>query len=507
MKIPLPNPDQIVELARSLDMVFSPDQAARYRDMMAGIFDAYAVVDEAGDEVPEVVYPRTPGAPPRAEANPLGAWSRHLKLRGRGRGPLAGKTVALKDIILLAGVPMNAGTRFLDGFVPDVDATVVTRVLDRGATIVGKTACEYLCLSGGSHTGFPKPVRNPWRPDHAAGGSSSGSAVVVATGEADMALGTDQGGSIRIPAAWCGIVGLKPTYGLVPYTGIMPIELTLDHVGPMTRTVRDNALLLKAVAGYDPLDHRQHPSIRGQNYVEGLDRGIEGLRIGVVREGFGTPVSESTVDELVLREARRFVQLGAVVEEVEVPIHRIARALWTPLFIEGCLQLMMLGNGAGTNHGGLFVTSASDAFARWRQCADELSPSLKVVMLAASHLGRAYQGRYYGKSQNLMRRVRAAYDQALESFDLLLMPTTPMRARPLPEQSADDDEIWRSALDMNINTAPFCGSGHPAISVPCGAVEGLPVGMMLIGRHFDEQTLYRAAYAYENDAGHERLAG
>lgn len=497
MRLHLPTPEQIVVLASRLHMSFTRGDAQRYRGMMAGILDAYRTVEQEPDDLPPVRYPRTPGRRPGQAENRLGAWTRRLQIDGAADGPLAGLTVAIKDVVMVSGVPMNAGTRFLDHHVAEIDATIVTRILDAGGTIIGKTACEYLCLSGGSHTGFPGPVHSPWRYDHSAGGSSSGSAVVVATGEADMAIGTDQGGSIRIPASWCGVVGLKPTYGLVPYTGILPIEFTLDHAGPLTRTVRENAILLGVLAGHDPLDPRQESSSRAGDYLARLEQGVAGLRVGIVKEGFGWPASEAAVDECVREQAHRLATMGAVVEELSVPLHRIARDLWTPLFIEGCLDLMMRHNGAGTNRRGLFVTSASDALARWRQHGDELSPSMKVVMLAAEHLSRNYNGRYYGKSQNLMRKVTAAYDDALERYDVLLMPTTPMKAQPLPPADADDDIIWEAALGMNINTAPSCSTGHPSISLPCGMVEGLPVGMMMIGRHFDEETLYRAARACE----------
>ena len=178
-------------------------------------------------------------------------------IKGAASGKLAGKTIALKDNICLAGVPMMNGASTLEGYTPDIDATIVTRILDAGGTIVGKTHCEYFCFSGGSHTNATGPVHNPHSMGYSAGGSSSGSGVVVATGEADMAIGGDQGGSIRIPASFCGIYGMKATHGLVPYTGVMPIEITLDHTGPMTRNVRDNALLLEVLAGADGLDPRQ----------------------------------------------------------------------------------------------------------------------------------------------------------------------------------------------------------------------------------------------------------
>src|SRR5262249_45646161 len=207
-------------------------------------------------------------------------------IKGKPEGPLSGKRIVLKDSICLAGVPMTVGAAFMQGFVPDADATVVSRMLDAGGEIVGKAVCEYLCSSGNSNTSWPLPVLNPHDPAFSAGGSSSGSAALIAAGEADMSLGGDQGGSIRIPAAWCGIVGMKPTYGLIPYTGIFPIEWTLDHTGPMTANVEDNALLLEVVAGPDSIDSRQNAS-PPINYREMMRGNPRGLRNGVVQEALG----------------------------------------------------------------------------------------------------------------------------------------------------------------------------------------------------------------------------
>ena len=204
-------------------------------------------------------------------------------------GPLSGRTVAIKDNIMVAGVPMMNGSETLEGFVPTRDATVVTRLLAAGATIVGKAVCEDLCFSGGSHTSRTGPVRNPWDPSRSAGGSSSGSAALVAAGAVDLAVGGDQGGSVRIPSAYCGTVGHKPTHGLVPYTGAFPIELTLDHLGPITRTVADAALMLGVFAGSDGLDPRQPTGVVGDDYVAALDGPVEGLRIGVVDGGVRDP--------------------------------------------------------------------------------------------------------------------------------------------------------------------------------------------------------------------------
>jgi amidase len=374
---------------------------------------------------------------------------------------------------------------------------VVTRMLDAGATIIGKTVCEYFCFSGGSHTSATGPVHNPHKTGYSAGGSSSGSGVVVALGEADMALGGDQGGSIRIPSSFCGIYGLKPTHGLVPYTGIMPIELTLDHTGPMTATVEDNALLLEVLAGPDGLDPRQYSEANADGYRGGLGKGAGTLRIGVVEEGFKHPSSLPQVDEIVREAADRFRKLGATVETVSIPIHRLGQAIWLPVAAEGATMQMMLGNGFGFNWQGLYVTSMLDFHSGWRARADELSDSLKNTMLLGHYMVSRYRGHYYAKAQNLVRRLRRGYDDVLAKFDLLLMPTLPIVAAPLPEENAPLDVILQRAFEMLPNTAPFDCTHHPAMSLPCGLVGGLPVGLMLIGKHYDESAIYQAAAAFE----------
>jgi amidase len=256
--VKIPTLAQLGEVAGELGLNFSEADLSAHLEALQPSFEAYNVLDQMSDELPAIAYPRRPGHRPAPEENLHGAWYVKTEVPGAASGKLAGKTVALKDNICLAGVPMMNGASTLEGYVPHVDATVATRILDSGGTIVGKTVCEYFCFSGGSHTSASGPVHNPHRKGYSAGGSSSGSAVVVASGEVPMALGGDQGGSIRIPASFCGIYGLKPTHGLVPYTGIMPIELTLDHTGPMTATVEDNALLLEVLAGPDGLDPRQY---------------------------------------------------------------------------------------------------------------------------------------------------------------------------------------------------------------------------------------------------------
>jgi amidase len=284
---------------------------------------------------------------------------------------------------------------------------------------------------------------------------------------------------------------------LIPYTGIMPIELTLDHTGPMTATVEDNALLLEVLAGPDGLDPRQYAGLGAKPYRETLGKGAAGLRIAVVEEGFGHPQSLPQVDAVVREAAERFKGLGATVESQAIPAHRLGGAIWLSIAAEGALMQMMMGNGFGFNWQGLYVTSMLDFHSGWRNRADELSDTLKNTMLLGQYMVTRYRGCYYAKAQNLVRRLRRAYDDVLARYDLLLMPTLPMVATPLPEANAPISEILQRGFEMLANTAQFDCTHHPAMSVPCGLVNGLPVGMMLLGKAFDEETIYRAAAAFE----------
>jgi amidase len=232
-------------------------------------------------------------------------------------------------------------------------------------------------------------------------------------------------------------------------------------------------------------------------YTEALGGGVKGLRIGVVREGFGHPSSEADVDAKVKAGADLFRKLGATVDDISVPMHLVAPAIWLPIAAEGATEFMMKGNGMGTNWRGLYNTTLLDAHSGWKHRADELSDSLKITMLLGQYFTKHYRGHFYAKAQNLNRKLRAAYDTALAKYDLLLMPTLPMKATPIPPPDAPRELYIQRAFEMVPNTAPFNASGHPAMSLPCGMSDGLPIGLMLIGKYFDEPTIYRAAAAFE----------
>jgi amidase len=318
------------------------------------------------------------------------------------------------------------------------------------------------------------------------------------SGECDLAIGGDQGGSIRIPSSYCGAVGHKPTYGLVPYTGVFPIELTLDHTGPIGRSAAEVALLLEAIAGPDGLDPRQPPGLRVEPYTKQLTGDAGGLRIGVVKEGFGWPNSEPDVDATVHQAAERLSRAGATVSAISIPLHRDGIHVWNAIAVEGATMLMVAGNSMGTNWKGQYTTSLLDFYGRSRRVrANDLSETVKLVILLGQYMQDNYQGRYYAKAQNLARVLRAAYDDALRSVDLLLMPTLPLKATPLPPANASREEYVARALEMISNTCPFDVTGHPAVTLPVGMSAGLPVGMMLIGRHWEDGTVLRAADALQ----------
>jgi len=496
MAIVRPTLDQLLDIASNLHMQLPPEQASEYLALMQSSFDAYDLIDELPDFTPPVRYDRSSGYRPSNKENPLNAWYYRAEVNGARKGKLAGKTVALKDNISLAGVPMMNGAAPLEGFVPSFDATVVTRLLDAGATILGKATCEHYCLSGGSHTSDPAPVHNPHRHGFSSGGSSSGSAALVAAGEVDMAVGGDQGGSIRIPSAFCGTYGMKPTHGLVPYTGIMAIEATIDHAGPITGNVRDNALMLEVMAGADGLDPRQ-ASPQVDTYSDYLERGVSGLRIGILQEGFQLANQDPRVTSKVRSAIARLEALGARVEEVSIPEHNLAASLWHPIGCEGLTMQMMHGNGSGFNWKGLYDVALLDKQAGWREQADALSASLKLCMFVGQYGLERYNGRFYAKAQNLARYARAGYDKALDSYDLLVMPTVPIIAQPHPEPGCSITEYVARALEMIGNASSQDITGHPAMSIPCGLVDGLPVGLMLVGKHYAEGTIYQAAAAFE----------
>lgn len=497
----LPPPDPARLAAINSQHAFGLSEAE-----LAEFLPAVTATLSASDRVEELYRASAPEPPERTWSepadNPLGGWYVTTSVTGAADGPLAGRTVALKDNISLAGVPMTNGSATVEGFVPRRDATVATRLLAAGATITGKAVCEDLCFSGASFTSRPWPVRNPWDPSRVSGGSSSGSAALVGSGAVDLAVGGDQGGSIRIPSAFSGTVGHKPTHGLVPYTGAFPIEATIDHLGPITRTVTDAALMLGVLAGVDGLDARQPTSVEPVDYLAALDTSAAGLRIGIVTEGFGRPESDPGVDDTVRTAIGTLREAGLTAEEVSIPWHLDGMAVWNVIATEGAAYQMITGNAYGMNYPGLYDPELIAHYARQRiERGAELSKTVKLVGLSGTYTFGHGGGSYYAMARNLALDLRAAYDDALSSYDVLVMPTLPYTAPELVGLDAGLDSYLPTALGMIGNCAPFDVTGHPAASVPAGLVNGLPAGLMIVGRHFDDATVLRVAHTFEQAVG------
>ncbi|WP_433430452.1 amidase [Nonomuraea sp. CA-141351] len=496
-----PTESDLGRIAADLGLDVTTKHLAEYATLIQQGLGTYDRLDELTAPTPGH-RDRDPGHRPGPTENPCNGWAWRCSIKESAEGPLAGRSVAVKDNISVAGIPMLNGSPIMRGFVPREDATVVTRLLGAGAEIVGKTAVPAFCADAGGLTGVePQPV-NPYDPDRLPGASSSGNAVVIVTGQADMAVGGDQGGSIRLPAAWSGCVGLKPTYGLVPYTGAFPLERTLDHVGPMAASVADCALMLEVIAGADGLDPRQQLDLGIGSYTDVLDEDLRGLRIGVLREGFGIPgVSEPDVDAAVRAAAETLARGGAEVEEVSVPLHRDGLAIWSAIVYQGAAELVARGNAAGTNWNGHFDLDLLDFYRRARSAhAGDFSPTVVFTVLFGTYLAERCGHHYYAKAQNVARELGRQYADALEGRDLLLMPTAGMKAR---ERGTDGSiaQIIARALGNMHNTAPFDATGNPALSVPCGFSDGLPIGLMLVGRRYDDETVLRVGHAYEQLRG------
>src|SRR5712691_4229324 len=513
----VPDVEEVTAVAKALGIHLGPEEAVLYQKYLLEQlrdFDTFVQARVEEPTPPMCSAARKPGRKPGPTDDPLNAWMWKCMIAGAADGLLAGKTVSYKDHIAVAGMPMRLGSFALEGFIPDFDATVVTRVLKEGGTIIGKNVMNG--LSGGFGTGgaigdYGRPL-NPHNPEHVTGGSSSGSGAAVAAGEVDISFGGDQGGSIRIPAAFCGILGHKPTFGLVSHFGIgFGSDQSIDYTGPMTRTVEDAAAALQVTAGYDPYDPRQTRDVPTSMDVLGrLADGVAGLRIGVLQEGFDE--AEVEVRNLVLAAVDVLAKAGADVSEVSIPEHHAIRTAQAALGAEGALAVFNTGFfGAFTRT--YYPASLIAAInTMWASHADVLVPRSKLVLIAAELSRRTYHGRVYAKAQNVRPTYIKAYDAALADVDVLVMPTCLMTApknhTPGTYLEAVEDNLTSQRRGGSRNTQPFNYTGHPALALTVGkSSAGLPVSMQLVGRFFDDPLLMRVAYAYQHSTDWEAIIG
>ena len=496
-----PTEDRLRELAAEEYINLTPDEAQD----MAILVDRYLNFADRLDDLPQPELPvkyvdRDKGYRPTPEEDPCNVFIRKCRVAGAGEGNLKGKLVGVKDNISVASVPTTNGSRMIEGFTPTVDATVVERLLDAGATIVGKLNCDDFSASGTGETSYYGVVTNPHNPAYSAGGSSSGAGAAVVNGDVDLALGVDNGGSGRIPASWCGAVCMKATHGLVPTFGVTYLDHTTDFVCPIARTVAEVALGLEAIAGDDPRDAQWvRGPIRTAAYTEALDQSIEGLRVGVLRECIDPEETETDVEAAYRNALRALEGMGAVCREVSAPLWPDAQAIWTTFAAHG-ISAMVESNLEGFGRGGFCHIAWQDAFAKARRTgSDRLPPVLKVLMVVGKYLRRDYGSVYFSKATNLRFAFRQQLDALFEDVDLIATPTTPTKAFPLVDHPVSLREVVESrATSMAMNTYPTNTTGHPSLSLPCGIGEhNLPIGLQLVGRPFDEFTCFRAGSRLE----------
>jgi aspartyl-tRNA(Asn)/glutamyl-tRNA(Gln) amidotransferase subunit A len=413
------------------------------------------------------------------------------RLRRGEATPLTGIPMAIKDVLCTRGVVTTCGSRMLEHFVPPYDATVVERLAAAGAVSIGKTNMDEFAMGSSTENSAFGPTRNPWDLTRVPGGSSGGSAAAVAAGEGLFALGSDTGGSIRQPAALCGITGLKPTYGRVSRYGLVAFASSLDQVGPFTRDVTDAALVMNVIAGHDPRDSTSAP-VPVPDYPAALTGDLRGLRLGVPMEYFIEGM-EAGVREAVTRAINQFIDLGATVDwEVSLPSTEAALAVYYIIAPSEASANLARYDGVKygyANHGGATMWEDME-LTRQHGFGEEVK---RRIMLGTYALSAGYYDAYYLKAQQVRTLIRREFDAAFARCDLLVTPTSPTVAFRLGEKTADPVAMYLN----DVFTLPVNIAGLPGLSIPCGFSEGLPVGLQLIGRPFDEPTLLRAAHAYQ----------
>ncbi|RDW87091.1 uncharacterized protein DSM5745_03733 [Aspergillus mulundensis] len=520
-------------VATTLGIKIAEHEKEDYLRLLAVYHESAEALMSLPDYVPEVnetrFLRRNIHFPPASE-NPLNAWAWKCEIEDQSPpatpGLLAGRTLVLKDNIAVKGVPMLMGTDMVSGYTPDTDATVVTRALEAGAIVQGKAVCENLCHSATSSSAATGSVHNPFAHGYSSGGSSSGCGALVASGAVDLAIGADQGGSVRVPAGWCGLYGLKPTFGLLPYTGCgsnepsiahVPWELTWckanDHLGPMTRTLLDNALLLQATAGTDNIDDRSFaapPPSKIPAYHDLLlslpnPRSLTGVKIGIITEGMTMPGIDPRVLKTITHAISLFSTLGADISHVSIPMHTKGAAIWTPISKSGNFHSRM--NRAFGRRGHALTDLNTLFHPLTQEKWDKAYVSTKNIYLNGAYAESHFPG-ILSKATNLSRKLRDEYDAALKECDVLVLPNTPYVANShVDPEVATPLQMVAKQVGLTANTAPFNQSGHPVLAMPVGMLEvqegplagrgvKVPVSMQVVGRWWGESEVYRVAYAW-----------
>ncbi len=406
---------------------------------------------------------------------------------------LAGIPIAIKDNICTKGIKTTCASKMLENFVPPYDATVIKKLKDNKCIILGKVNLDEFAMGGSTENSAFQKTTNPRNTEYVPGGSSGGSAAAVAADEATLALGSDTGGSIREPASFCGVVGLKPTYGLVSRYGLVAFASSLDQIGPITKDVTDNAMLLNLIAGHDEKDTTSE-NLEKKDYLKALKNDVKGLKIGVPKEFYGEGINPEVKASLEAA-LEKYKELGATVEEFSMDIANYALATY---YIIACAEASSnLGRFDGIRYGyrtenftnlkEIYRNSRSEGFG---------AEVKRRIILGTYVLSSGYYDAYYKKAQQVRTLVKDEFAKAFEKYDVIIAPTSPTVAFNIGEKSNNPLEMYLA----DICTVPINIAGVPAISVPCGVdSNGMPIGMQIIGKHFDEETILNAAYTYEQN--------
>ncbi|MDA8174976.1 MAG: Asp-tRNA(Asn)/Glu-tRNA(Gln) amidotransferase subunit GatA [Nitrospiraceae bacterium] len=414
------------------------------------------------------------------------------------KAPLYGIPLAIKDNMCTRGVRTTCSSKMLENFVPVYESTVTSKLIKAGYVLVGKTNLDEFAMGSSTENSAFKTTSNPWDTERIPGGSSGGSAAAVAAGQCVGALGSDTGGSIRQPAALCGVVGLKPTYGRVSRYGLVAFASSLDQIGPITKTVKDTAILMNAISGRDPMDSTSAP-IPVPDFEAAAGKDIKGIKVGIPKEYFIEGM-DPEVDTAVREAIKKLESLGAIPVEISLPNTQYAIATYYVLATSEASS--NLARYDGVKYG--FRAEGRDLLDMYMQTRSRgFGPEVKRrIMLGTYALSAGYYEAYYGKAQQVRTLIKRDFDNALKEVDVIATPTSPTAAFKMGEKTADPLQMYLSDIfTISINLA-----GVPAISLPCGFTKsGLPIGLQLIGGHFDEEGIIKAAYAYEQSTGwHKR---
>jgi aspartyl-tRNA(Asn)/glutamyl-tRNA(Gln) amidotransferase subunit A len=406
-------------------------------------------------------------------------------------GPLAGVPIAIKDNISTRGIQTTCASKILGGYVPPYDAHVIERLKAAGAIIVGKVNMDEFAMGTSTESSYYGPTLNPWDPERVPGGSSGGSAATVAAGEVPLSLGSDTGGSVRCPASFCGVVGLKPTYGVISRYGLISYANSLEQIGPIASNVEDMTMLFNVIAGHDP---RDSTSVAGdKDYTKALVDDVKGLNIGVPKEYFGEGI-DPVVEKSVWDGVHRLEDLGASWKEVEMPHTKYALAAYYVIAMSEASSNLARFDGMRY---GLRLEKDHD----WHTTYSEIRAQgfgeevKRRILLGTYALSAGYMDKYYLKALKVRTLIRQDFERALKDTDVLIAPTMPTPAFKLGEKISDPLTLYMA----DVNTVPINLAGVPSVSLPCGFSNGLPIGLQIMGKHFDEETIIRTAYTFEQN--------